>query len=196
MKHFALTGGIGSGKSTVLSMFKDLGIPTFSADDSAKHAMQHDSSLIHKIKELLGENAYKNGVLDSAFIAEQVFFDSDKLAALNAIVHPAAKADYASWCKQQTAPYTVYEFPLVFELGAADRFEGVILITSPKEERIQRVQARDAVLRTAVLARMANQWTDEQKIPLADFVIENLDLSKTERHVKDLHKHLLKISAE
>jgi len=132
MKHFALTGGIGSGKSTVLSMFKNLGIPTFSADDSAKHAMQHDSSLIHEIKQLLGENAYKNGVLDSAFVAEQVFFDSDKLAALNAIVHPAAKAAYASWCKQQTAPFTVYEFPLVFELGAADRFEGVILITSPK----------------------------------------------------------------
>ena len=192
MKHYALTGGIGSGKSTVLAMFNKMGIPTFSADDSAKHAMQYNPDVKAKIIAIFGDEAYKGDTPNRALLAEQVFQDKAKLEALNAVVHPAAKAAYAQWQDAQDAPYTMYEFPIVFELGAQDRFDGVVLITAPEKERIRRVQNRDRISEDAVRARLLNQWTDAQKVPLADFVIENIDLSSTASQVNALHQHLLK----
>lgn len=192
MKHYALTGGIGSGKSTVLAMFNKMGIPTFSADDSAKHAMQYNPDVKAKIIAIFGDEAYKGDTPNRALLAEQVFQDKAKLEALNAVVHPAAKAAYAQWQDAQDAPYTMYEFPIVFELGAQDRFDGVVLITAPEKERIRRVQNRDKISEDAVRARLLNQWTDAQKVPLADFVIENIDLSSTASQVNALHQHLLK----
>lgn len=192
MKHYALTGGIGSGKSTVLAMFNKMGIPTFSADDSAKHAMQYNPDVKAKIIAIFGDAAYKGDTPNRALLAEQVFQDKAKLEALNAVVHPAAKAAYAQWQDAQDAPYTMYEFPIVFELGAQDRFDGVVLVTAPKKERIRRVQNRDRISEDAVRARLLNQWTDVQKVPLADFVIENIDLSSTASQVNALHQHLLK----
>ena len=192
MKHYALTGGIGSGKSTVLGMFKKMGIPTFSADDSAKHAMQYNPDVKAKIIAIFGDTAYKGDTPNRALLAEQVFQDKAKLEALNAVVHPAAKEAYAQWQDAQDAPYTMYEFPIVFELGAQDRFDGVVLITAPEKERIRRVQNRDKISEDAVRARLLNQWTDAQKVSLADFVIENIDLSSTASQVNALHQHLLK----
>lgn len=192
MKHYALTGGIGSGKSTVLGMFKKMGIPTFSADDSAKHAMQYNPDVKAKIIAIFGDTAYKGDAPNRALLAEQVFQDKAKLEALNAVVHPAAKEAYAQWQDAQDAPYTMYEFPIVFELGAQDRFDGVVLITAPEKERIRRVQNRDKISEDAVRARLLNQWTDAQKVSLADFVIENIDLSSTASQVNALHQHLLK----
>lgn len=192
MKHYALTGGIGSGKSTVLAMFNKMGIPTFSADDSAKYAMQYNPDVKAKIIAIFGDAAYKGDAPNRALLAEQVFQDKAKLEALNAVVHPAAKAAYAQWQDAQDAPYTMYEFPIVFELGAQDRFDGVVLITAPEKERIRRVQNRNKISEDAVRARMLNQWADEQKVPLADFVIENTDLSSTSSQVNALHQHLLK----
>ena len=194
MKHYALTGGIGSGKSTVLSLFKEMGVPTFSADDSAKHAMQHNPDVRKKITALFGDVAFKDGKLNRAFLAEQVFKDKAKLETLNAVVHPAANSAYTHWQVAQNAPYTMYEFPIVFELNAQDRFDGIILVTANEKERIKRVKVRDQVGEDAVRARMQNQWTDEQKIPVADFVIENIDLSSTAAQVKALHQRLLKLS--
>ena len=194
MKHYALTGGIGSGKSTVLAMFTELGVPTFSADDAAKYAMQKNEEIKAKIISLLGAKAYVDGQLNRPFIAEQVFTDKQKLAALNAIVHPAAKAAYVKWRKQQTASYTMYEFPLVFELSAADSFDKVILVTTPEAVRIQRVQKRDSTTVEAVHARISNQWTDAQKIPLADIVIENSTITKTQAQVDALHQELMALS--
>lgn len=194
MKHYALTGGIGSGKSTVLEMFKKRGVPTFSADDAAKYAMQNTEEIKAKIISLLGVKAYVDGQLNRPFIAEQVFDDKQKLEALNAIVHPVAKAAYAAWRKQQTAPYTMYEFPLVFELDAADSFDKVILVTAPEAVRIQRVQKRDNTTEEAVQARMSNQLTDAQKIPLADIVIENTTITKVQGQVDALHHELMALS--
>lgn len=194
MMHCALTGGIGSGKSTVLSMFAEFGVPTFSADDAAKYAMQNNAEMQSKIISLLGEKAYIDGKLNRPFIAEQVFADKQKLAALNAIVHPAAKAAYLQWRKQQTTPYTIYEFPLVFELGAADSFDRVLLVTAPEAVRVERVQKRDNTTEKAVQARMLNQWTDAQKIPLADIVIENTTIAKTQEKVQALHHELMALS--
>ena len=157
MKHYALTGGIGSGKSTVLSMFEDLGVPTFAADESAKHAMEHDAVLRDKIIATFGAASYNKGKLNRPFIADQVFGNDEKLSQLNAIVHPAARAAYINWQKQQDTPYTLYEFPLVFELGEQDRFDGVIVVVSPESQRIERVQLRDKTTEQSIRNRMLHQ---------------------------------------
>ena len=130
MKHYALTGGIGSGKSTVLKLFSELGVPTFAADDSAKKAMEEDARIQQRIVEIFGEASYIKGKLNRSFIAQKVFGNQEKLQQLNAVVHPAARAAYVNWQQQQDAPYTIYEFPLVFELSEQDRFDGVILVVS------------------------------------------------------------------
>src|SRR6056300_259759 len=115
MKHYALTGGIGSGKTTVLSMFRALGIPTFSADEVAKHLMESDDSIRSKIIALMGADAYHDGTLNRSFIADQVFLDKAKLAKLNDLVHPAVQQAYATWKSEQHAAYSMYEAAIVFE---------------------------------------------------------------------------------
>ena len=192
MKHYALTGGMGSGKSTVLALFGELGVPTFSADDSAKIAMEQDAAIKAKITALFGEASYVKGKLNRPFIAEQVFGNNEKLQQLNALVHPAARAAYANWQHAQDAPYTVYEFPLVFELGEQDRFDGVILVISPEASRIQRVKTRDGATEAAIRKRMMHQWTDEQKQPLTDMLIHNATLDKTADQVRKLHLQLMR----
>ena len=192
MKHYALTGGMGSGKSTVLALFGELGVPTFSADDSAKMAMEQDAAIKAKITALFGEASYVKGKLNRPFIAEQVFGNNEKLQQLNALVHPAARAAYANWQQAQDAPYTVYEFPLVFELGEQDRFDGVILVISPEASRIQRVKTRDGVTEAAIRKRMMHQWTDEQKQPLTDMLIHNATLDKSADQVRKLHLQLMR----
>lgn len=196
MKHYAITGGIGSGKSTVLRLFKGLGIPTFSADDSAKYAMENNPEVKQNIIALFGDKSYTNGALNRELLAEQVFHNKPKLEALNAVVHPAARVAYEQWRDAQDAPYTMYEVSILFELHAQDRFDGVLLVVTAEEERIKRVQIRDKVTEDNVRARIKNQWPDEQKLPLADFVIENTDLSNTEVLVNALHQQLLEESKQ
>ena len=192
MKHYALTGGIGSGKSTVLTLFSELGVPTFAADDSAKMAMEQDVDIKAKITALFGEASYAKGKLNRPFIAEQVFDNKEKLQQLNALVHPAARAAYSNWQQAQDAPYTVYEFPLVFELGEQERFDGVILFISPEASRIQRVENRDGVTEEAIRKRMMHQWTDEQKQPLTDMLIHNNSIDETADQVRKLHLQLMR----
>ena len=191
MKHYALTGGIGSGKSTVLKLFNELGVPTFAADDSAKKAMEEDASIQQRIVEIFGEASYIKGKLNRSFIAQKVFGNQEKLQQLNAVVHPAARAAYVNWQLQQDAPYTIYEFPLVFELGEQDRFDGVILVVSSESLRIQRVKKRDNISEDAIRKRIMHQWTDEQKQPLADMVIHNDIIDETVSQVHKLHLQLM-----
>ena len=191
MKHYALTGGIGSGKSTVLKLFNELGVPTFAADDSAKKAMEQDASIQQRIVEIFGEASYIKGKLNRSFIAQKVFGNQEKLQQLNAVVHPAARAAYVNWQQKQDAPYTIYEFPLVFELGEQDRFDGVILVVSSESLRIQRVKKRDNISEDAIRKRIMHQWTDEQKQPLADMVIQNDIIDETVSQVHKLHLQLM-----
>ena len=191
MKHYALTGGIGSGKSTVLKLFNELGVPTFAADDSAKKAMEQDASIQQQIVEIFGEASYIKGKLNSSFIAQKVFGNQEKLQQLNAVVHPAARAAYLNWQQKQNAPYTIYEFPIVFELGEQDRFDGVILVVSSESLRIQRVKKRDNISDDAIRKRMMHQWTDEQKQPLANMVIHNDIMDETVSQVNKLHLRLM-----
>ncbi len=186
-----LTGGIGSGKSTVGSMFKELGIPVYNSDERAKQLMHTSKTLRKQLLELFGEAAYMNESLNKAFIAEKVFKDSAKLTALNRIVHPAVRKDFSAWAASQKAPYVIQETALLFENKAQKFYYKTILVTAPKEDRIQRVLARDNATREQVVVRMDKQLDDFEKLKLADFVIENIDLERTRAEVQKLHQSIL-----
>ncbi|MFS4417134.1 dephospho-CoA kinase [Maribacter sp. 2307ULW6-5] len=186
-----LTGGIGSGKSTVANVFRELGVPVYDSDAEAKLLMQGNAAVRAAIMDLLGKDSYTDQGLNRAHIAKRVFADKELLQALNAIVHPAVKKHFLQWQKEQRYPYVVQETALIFENGAADRYDKIILVTAPEEVRIQRVMQRDGASREAVLARMEHQWKDGVKIPLSDFVIHNLEVGKTRERVKEINAALL-----
>ena len=191
MKVLGLTGGIGSGKTTVAKFFQELGVPVYIADDEAKKLMHENQVLKEKISSLFGREAYKDGVLDRKFIASQVFQDKEKLEQLNAVVHPAVAEDFEHWKRQQSFSYVVYEAAILFERGGHSRNDFNLLVTAPHEVKVQRLLARDNSTLEEILARMNNQWSDEKKAALADFVIENIDLSSTRDAVVELHQTLL-----
>ncbi len=195
MKIVGLTGGIGSGKSTVANMFRELGVPVYDSDEEAKKLMVSSKEVKEAIIALLGKEAYKDDVLDRAFIAGKVFSDPKLLKKLNAIVHPAVRAHFLKWAQKKAVPYVIQESALIFENGSQDKYDFTILITSPKEIRLQRVKNRDGVSEQQVLERMKNQIEDDKKIHLADFFIENVDLETTKQKVKDLHTQLMALSA-
>ncbi len=192
MKVLGLTGGIGSGKTTVAGFFKELGIPVYIADEEAKILMNADPQVRAAIIALFGEKAYKGDLLNRKWIASIVFKDREKLEMLNAIVHPAVAAHFEQWKLEQTAAYVVYEAAILFEKGGYKKCNYNLLITAPKEIKISRLQQRDHSSIEEVEARMSNQWPDAKKAELADFVIENIDLSKTREEVLSIHEKMLK----
>ena len=187
-----LTGGIGSGKSTVAAMFEGFGIPVYNSDEEAKKLMGDSQSIKRKIVTLLGEDSYRNGELDKIYISQLVFKDSQLLQALNAIVHPEVREHFADWAKKQQSEYVIQEAAIIFENGTQESYDYVILVTAPVEKRVKRVVARDSVDPEKVMDRIQNQWDDTRKIALADFVIENSDLEKTMAQVAGIHWKLLK----
>ncbi len=191
MKIVGLTGGIGSGKSTVAKFFQELGVPVYNSDVEAKKLMGSSKVLQRKIEMLLGPEAYNNNALNRSYIAEKIFNDKQLLIKLNSLVHPAVRKHFIRWSKKQCHPYVIQETALLFENGAKDFYDKTILVTAPKETRIQRIISRDASTAKQVIDRMQNQLEDEQKIPLADFVVENKSLSQTRQKVKELNKALL-----
>jgi len=191
-----LTGGIGSGKSTVAKMFVELGIPVYDSDMEAKELMVCSSEVKNAITELLGEEAYDNQGLNRPYIADKVFKDPELLEKLNAIVHPAVRKHFSDWVERQESPYVIQETALIFENDAQDKYDYTILVTAPVETRIQRVIDRDNVEGQAVVDRMKNQLDDEQKVDLANFSLKNLELNKTRRKVKELHLKLLALSSK
>ena len=190
MKIVGLTGGIGSGKTTVAGMFRDLGVPVYNSDTRAKELMSTSPELREKIVGLLGEDAYVKGELNRALIAEQVFMNKELLSALNAIVHPAVREDFTSWASAQQASYVIQEAAILFENGAYTGFDSMILVTAPRKIRLERIMQRDSTSESDVLARMSHQWADEKKVPLAQFVIENIELENTRSAVGKIHKKL------
>jgi dephospho-CoA kinase len=189
-----LTGGMGSGKTTVAGMFAVMGIPVYDADSRAKALMQEDPALIAGIRELFGSAAYGiDGMLDRKFIASIVFADREMLDRLNALVHPAVYRDLAAWAAsppQRDAPYLLQESAILFEEDLVARFAAVILVTAPEAVRIDRVMARDGAGRDDVLRRLRNQWPDERKIPLSDYVIFNDGARPLIRQVADVDRML------
>jgi dephospho-CoA kinase len=188
MKIIGLTGGIGSGKTTVLNFFKEFSIPVYISDIEAKKIMHDSIEVVSKITALFGSDAYINGVLNRSYIASLVFNDKEKLKLLNGIVHPAVQKDFLEFVKSQNAPYLIYESALLFENKSEDQFDKVVLVTAPISMRIQRVQKRDNASVSDIEARMNNQLSDEIKIERAHYVVSNIDLVKTKQEVHRLHE--------
>ena len=193
LKVIGLTGGIGSGKSTVARMFELLNVPVYYADSEAKKLMNGAEILKIGITQLFGEKAYINNELNRGYIADTVFKDKEKLQALNALVHPEVRKHFLEWVDSQKAPYVIQENPLIFEKNDQHLFDMVITVTADKEVRIQRVIDRDGLTAEQVYDRMANQLDDTSKTELADFVIYNENLEHTKTQVDDIHQQLHKL---
>lgn len=193
MRVVGLTGGIGSGKTTVAKYFKELGIPVYNSDARAKELMSKSEELKRAIKELLGEDSYKNESLNKKYISDKVFTNKKLLQKLNAIVHPAVKEDFITWVEKKRTPYVIQEAAILFENDSYKNFDKIILVIAPTTERLERIVKRDKRSKEEILARMENQWKDSEKIPLSDYVIENIDLEKTKLQVHKIHDQLLKI---
>ena len=190
MKIIGLTGGIGSGKSTVAQVFAFLGIPTYSSDDRAKE-MYNKSEIKQLVCELFGKAAYQDGQLNRAYLASQVFTDSAKLQQLNQIIHPAVQSDFEQWKSEQQAPYILKEAAILFESRSYLQCDYVILVTAPAKVRIERVMQRDQTTQEEVEARMSKQWPDDRKIPLSDYVIQNDGEQSIIRQVLDIHHKIV-----
>ena len=191
MLKIGLTGGIGTGKSTVASIFKVLGAPVFEADVVAKQVMENDLNLRQQLIQQFGEASFQNGQLNRAYLASIVFKDSYQLALLNAMVHPITLQAAEDWMKLQTAPYAIKEAALIFEAGAGAGLDLIIGVTAPTAMRIQRVMQRDGISSEAVLERMDKQIDESIKMRLCDFVIQNDNLHLLTTQVLDLHKRFI-----
>ena len=193
-KIVGLAGGIGSGKSKAAAYFSELGIPCYIADDRAKELMTSSITIQQAIINEFGAESYINGNLNRPFLASIVFKDTVLLATLNAIVHPAIASDFRSWLLEQNSIYVIKEAAILFENGGAKLCDQVILVTAPKEIRVQRVIDRDKCTKEDVLERMSKQWSDAKKKPLADYIIENIEWKETSRQIEVLHQKLNQIS--
>lgn len=170
-----ITGGMGSGKTTVCKIFETLGIPIYYADDRAKSLMVEDKTLINKVKQAFGEDAYGlDGTLNRAYISQIAFSNPMKLTELNAAVHPAVLRDGEKWHQaQHDVPYTLKEAALLYESGSDAVLDKIIMVFAPKNVRIERVLLRGGLTRDEIEKRMAKQLPDEEKMKKADFIIYN-----------------------
>ena len=191
-KIIGLTGGIGSGKTTVANHFIGAGIPVYIADDEARKIMQ-SPQILREIEKIFGSVIFKKEVLNRQKLAEIVFSNSDKLKQLNAIIHPAVKKHFGNWIlNYKNSPFVIYETAILFESGSYKDYDMIITVTAPLETRIERVIQRDKTSRENVLKRIKMQWTDDQRLGKSDFVIENINPEITKSEVGKILK-ILKI---
>lgn len=191
-KIIGLTGGIGSGKTTIAKFFAAEGIPVYIADLEAKLIMNSDT-IQKEILELFGETVFKNKVLDRAKIAEIVFNDPAMLVKLNSIVHPAVKKHFKEWVgTNEGQDLLLYESAILFESGHFKEFDFIISVVAPLESRIARVLERDGITKEQVMSRVNAQWNDDERVAKSDFVIENILLQDAKSKVLDILK-ILKI---
>lgn len=196
MLKIGLTGGIGSGKTLVGEVFSALNVPVYIADQEAKRLMETAPELRTSLEKLFGSQAYNGDHLNKRYIGEIVFNDKEMLARLNNIVHPAVHADFERWAEQyRTLPYVIEEAAVLFESDGAERMNKTIFVKASEQIRISRVMERDSVTGEQVQARMRNQWSDEKKEKLADFIIYNENDSMILPQIVDLHEGLLKLNS-
>ena len=193
MLKIGLTGGIGSGKSTVAKVFETLGIPVYYADDVAKRIMNENEELRNKIIAHFGEASYERGQLNRAHISGQVFNDVEKLNLLNSLVHPVTIADAETWMQLQKTPYAIKEAALIFEANAQQHLDYVIGVTSPADLRLKRVMERDGIAAEKVQARMDKQMNEEEKMKRCDFIIYNDEKQLLIPQVVALHEKLVAV---
>jgi len=186
-----LTGGIGSGKSTVINYFKELGITCYQADDEAKKLMNSDKGLIKKIKNSFGDSIYINSKLDRKKLSAIVFTDKKKLELLNSIVHPYVTRHFENFCKGLGDIYIIKEVAIIFEIGTQNKFDKIILVRAPKEDRVKRIINRDKCNRQDAINRINNQIADDDKIDQCDFIIDNINLEEMSNKVLKIHNSIL-----
>ncbi|WP_454974360.1 dephospho-CoA kinase [Capnocytophaga gingivalis] len=192
-----LTGGIGSGKTTIANLFAlHFSIPIYIADTKAKELVANNKQLQQEIVTLLGEEAFVEGRYNTSFVAQEVFSNKEKLDKLNAIIHPYVQQDFLQWKQSQQAPYVIKEAAILFESGSYRDCDFIIMVTAPLEERIKRVMLRDKIDRETVEKRIKNQWNDEKKIELSTFVIENREIDKNLDKIEIIHSKIVKMAAE
>lgn len=197
MIKIGITGGIGSGKTTVCKVFQVIGIPVFNADEEARRLMQDDKTLVEKIKNLFGKDAYEEEKLNRAKIAAMVFKNSELLQELNAVVHPAVGKEFARWAaSQKNQPYIIKEAAILFESNAHKGLDYVIAVSAPEKLRIERIMQRDGVTEAQVIQRMKNQWPERKKVQLADFVIVNDDKKMVLPQVMRLHDIFMELAID
>ena len=194
MLKIGITGGIGSGKSTVAKVFETLGIPVYYADGAAKKLMNEHESLKAALIKTFGSETYMNGELNKDFLSTKVFNDAEQLKMLNAIVHPIVIQDGEEWMAQQTTPYAIKEAAIFFETGSAAGLDYMIGVYAPQDLRILRVINRDGVSRNNVLARMEKQLDESIKMKLCDFVITNNDQQMVLPQVLSLNEKLIALT--
>lgn len=186
-----LTGGIGSGKTTIAKMFDELGIPVYFSDDEAKKIMNNSSEVRKLLIAEFGENTYLNGELNRKYLAKIVFNDKVKLLTINNIVHPEVKKHFKKWIKHQHALFVIQESALIFENEKQNDFDEIITVTAPLKDRLQRVKDRDNVTNKHILDRIKNQLDDDFKIKNSDYIIHNVDLLKTKSQVRAIYDRLM-----
>lgn len=191
-KIIGLTGGIGSGKTTIANHFMKVGVPVYIADDAARKVMQ-SNEIIEEIKKTFGSAIFENAILNREKLAQIVFGDPEKLKLLNAVIHPAVKKHFSNWIlDHKNSPFIIYEAAILFESGSYKDCDKIITVIAPIESRIQRVIQRDNTTREQVLNRINAQWNDDQRIAKSDYVIENDTLENAKSEVDKILK-ILKI---
>lgn len=189
-KIIGLTGGIGSGKTTIANYFLDASIPIYIADDEARKLMQSEE-ITDAIRKTFGDSIFDSAILNREKLSKIVFGNPEKLKLLNAIIHPAVKKHFQDWVSNhKKAPLVVYETAILFESGSYKNCDWIVTVTAPLELRIQRVIERDKTTREQVLNRIKSQWSDEQRIAKSDFVIENVDVLTTKTEIEKILKIL------
>ena len=192
MLRVGITGNIGAGKSLVSQIFSVLNVPVYYADVRAKWLMENSSDLQNQIVQLFGKESFSDGKLNRPFIAQIVFSKPEELKKLNAIVHPAVRADYKLWCEEQaSSAYTLHEAALIFESGLDSEMEKMIVVSCPEEERIRRLTERDGKPREEILKIIHSQLIEEEKISRADFVVVNDGTAALIPQVWEIHQKLI-----
>jgi len=202
MLRIGITGGIGSGKTTVAKIFEVLGVPLYYSDDAAKRLMNEDETLQQKIIAKFGPTVFENKKLNRSVLSAMVFNDPVKLSTLNSLVHPATISDAENWMKNvaktagKKTAYAIKEAALIFESGAQNKLDYVIGVHAPYKLRLQRAMDRDDLSKEAVESRMDKQMDETKKMNLCNFIITNDEVQLLIPQVLELHQKLLKMSIE
>jgi dephospho-CoA kinase len=186
-----ITGGIGSGKTSVCRVFRVLGIPVFSADREAKLIMENDPVIIKKINSIAGKDLYSNGHLDRDTLASLIFNNKTLLEKVNSLVHPVVFDHFTDWASKQTAPYVIMEAAILFESGASDFVDKVATVVAPVKQRVDRVILRNKLQKEQVMERMKNQMDDESRVKLSDYVIHNSENDMILPAILEIHNKIL-----
>lgn len=190
MYKVGITGGIGSGKSTVCRMLAERGVALYDADSRAKELMASSESLRRALIENFGAETFAAEGLNRQYLAAKVFNDAEQLRLLNSLVHPAVIADFEAWAEEQNGQYVLFESAILFEAGLENRVDSVVAVMAPESVRVERVMARDGHTREQVVARIKNQMSDDERSDRAKYSIVNIDIEDLEEDVEQLHRRL------